>query len=102
MLLVENVRFFKEEEANDDDEYRQDMDTGEADQFAPSDDEADMDALHSLGRFISDLDSSTKRKTSEGDGAVVAADNAPRKKRKLLEERNEARAENEFSASGES
>ena len=90
-----------EEEANDDDEYHQDMDTGEADQFAPSDDEVDMNALHSLGRFVSDLDSSTKRKTSEGEGAVVTEDNAPRKKRKLLKERNEARAENEFSASGE-
>ena len=77
------------------------MDPEPVDQFTPSDDEADVDALQNLGQFISNLDSSAKRKTSEGEGAAVVEDNPPRKKRKLLKERNEAGAENEFAASGE-
>lgn len=90
----------EEEEEEDDNEDGRDMDTEEADQFAPSDDEADINALHNLGQFISDLNSSAKRKNSEGGDAVRNEDNPPRKKRKLLQERNEAGAENEFTASG--
>ena len=89
------------EEETDDDEGDQTMDLEPQDQFAPSDDEAEIDALQNLGQFISNLDSSTKRKNSEDDGTTAAADNVPRKKRKLLKERNEAGAENEFAASGE-
>ena len=90
----------EEEEVADSDGGDQDMDPGLEDQFIPSEDEADVDALQNLGQFISNLDSSAKRKTSEDGGAAVAEDNAPRKKRKLLKERNEAGAENEFAASG--
>ena len=89
-----------DEEETDDDED-QGVTPEPEDQLMPSDDEADVDALQNLGQFISNLDSSTKRKTSEADGAAVTEDNAPRKKRKLLKERNEAGAENEFAASGE-
>ena len=90
----------EEEEEADDDGDDQDMVLEPGDQFIPSDDEADVDALQNLGHFISNLDSSAKRKTSEDEGAAVAEDNAPRKRRKLLKERNEAGAENEFAASG--
>jgi U3 small nucleolar RNA-associated protein 14 len=88
-----------EEEADDDDDH--DMDVEEAGQLAPSDDEADVDALDNLGQFISNLDPSTKRKNSEDEGVIEAEGNAPRKKRKLHKERNEAGTENEFAASGE-
>ena len=90
-----------DEEEMDDSEDDQDMAPEPEGQFMPSDDEADVDALQNLGQFISNLDSSTKRKTSEDDGTIVAEDNVPRKKRKLLKEQNEAGAENEFAASGE-
>lgn len=90
----------EEEEEADDDGDDQDMDLGPRDQLAPSDDGADVDALQNLGQFISNLDSSAKRKISEDEGAAVTEDNVPRKKRKLLKERNEAGAENEFAASG--
>jgi len=83
-----------------DEEDDQDMDPNLEDQFMPSDDEADVGALKNLGQFISNLDSSSKRKSSGGEGVAVAEDNVPRKKRKLLKERNEAGAENEFAASG--
>ena len=88
-----------EQEADDNDDH--DMDVEEAGRFAPSDDEADLDALDNLGQFISNLDPSTKRKIFEDEGLTEAEGNAPRKKRKLLKERNEAGAENEFAASGE-
>lgn len=91
----------EEEEEADDDGDDQDMDPEPEDQFTPSDDEADVDGLQNLGQFISNLDSPTKRKIPEGEGAAAAEGNAPRKKRKLLKERNEAGAENEFAASGE-
>lgn len=91
----------QEEEQEADDDGDQDMGAEEAGQFAPSDDETDVDALDDLGQFISNLDPSTKRKNSEDDGVIEAEGNAPRKKRKLLKERNEAGAENEFAASGE-
>lgn len=90
----------EEEEEADNDGDDQDMDPEPGDQFTPSDNEADADALQNLGQFISNLDSSTKRKTSEDEGIAVAGDNAPRKRRKLLKERNEAGAENEFAAPG--
>lgn len=90
-----------EEGEIDEGEVDQDMDPESEDQFAPSDDEADVNALQNLGQFISGLDSSTKRKTTEDEDAAVVEDNAPRKKRKLIQERNEAGAENEFAASGE-
>ena len=90
----------EEEEDADDDGDDQDMDPEPGDQFIPSDDEADVDALQNLGQFISNLDSSAKRKTSEGEDVAVAEGNAPRKKRKLVKECNEAGAENEFAASG--
>lgn len=90
----------EEEDEADDDGDDQDMDLGPGDQLVPSEDEADVDALQNLGQFISNLDSSTKRKTSEDGGTAVTEDNVPRKKRKLLKERNEAGAENEFAASG--
>jgi len=89
-----------EEEEPGDDEDDQGIDPESKDQFMPSDDEADVGALRNLGQFISDLDLSTKRKASENEGAAVAEDNVPRKKRKLLKEHNEAGAENEFAASG--
>jgi len=89
-----------EEEEAGDEEDDQDMDLEPEDQFMSSGDEADVGALQNLGQFISNLDSSSKRKTSEDEGAAVAEDNVPRKKRKLLKERNEAGAENEFAASG--
>ena len=85
----------EEEEDADDDKDDQDMDPEPGDQFIPSD-----DALRNLGQFISNLDSSAKRKTSEGEDAAVAEGNAPRKKRKLVKECNEAGVENEFAASG--
>lgn len=91
----------EEEEEADDDEDDLGMDLEPEDLFMPSDDEADVGALQNLGQFVSNLDSSTKRKTHEDEGAATAEDNAPRKKRKLLKERNEAGAENEFAASGE-
>jgi U3 small nucleolar RNA-associated protein 14 len=92
----------EQEQEVGDDKDSHDMDTGEADQLAPSDDEADVDALHNLGQFISNLDSSTKRKAAEDESTAVVEDKTPRKKRKLLKERNEAGAENEFATSGES
>lgn len=98
--LNEISRASSDEEEADDDEDDQDMSLEPEDQFTPSDDEADIGALHNLGQFVSNLDLSTKRKTSEGEGAAVAEDNPPRKKRKLLKEHNEAGAENEFAASG--
>jgi U3 small nucleolar RNA-associated protein 14 len=90
----------EEEEEADDDGDDQDMDHEPGDQLIPSDDEADIGALQNLGQFISNLDPSAKRKASEDQDAAAAEVNAPRKKRKLLKERNEAGAENEFAASG--
>lgn len=87
------------EQETDDGGEDHDMNTEGADRLTPSDDEPDLDALDDLGRFISNLGSSTKRKNSEDEG--VAESNVPPKKRKLLKERNEAGAENEFAASGE-
>ncbi|KAF9650064.1 Utp14-domain-containing protein [Thelephora ganbajun] len=92
----------EEEEQGVDDDEDHDMDPELADQFTPSDDEEDVNALHNLGEYISNLDPSAKRKTSEDEGVAVAEDDAPRKKRKLLKERSEAGAENEFAASGQS
>ena len=91
------------DEGGESDDSRDSQDTAlePDDQLMPSDDEADVDALQNLGQLISNLDSSTKRKNFEDNNGVVAEDNAPRKKRKLLRERNEAGAENEFAASGE-
>ena len=83
-----------------DDESDHDMDIEGVDQFMPSGDEGDVEALDNLGQFISNLDPSNKRKTSEGEGAGVAEGDVPRKKRRLFKERNEAGAENEFVASG--
>ena len=100
-LQDETSRASSYEEEADGDEGDQGMDPEPEDQFVPSDDEADVDALQHLGQFISNLDSSAKRKTSESEGAAAAEDVSPRKKRKLLKERNEAGAENEFAASGE-
>lgn len=77
------------------------MDSDEAGQLTSSDDEADVFALHNLGQFISDLDSSAKRKNLEGEGVAVAAHDVSRKKRRLLKEFNETCEENEFAASGE-
>jgi U3 small nucleolar RNA-associated protein 14 len=91
----------EEEGVVDDNEGDQDMDPEPEDQLMPSDDEADVDALQNLGQFISALDSSAKRKISEDENAALAENNVPRKKRKLLKERNEAGAESEFAASGE-
>ena len=89
-----------EEEGADDNEDDQDLDPEPEDQLMPSDNEADVGALQTLGQFISNLDSSSKRKTSEDEGVAVGENIAPRKKRKLLKERNEAGTENEFAASG--
>lgn len=89
----------EEDQEVDDDGNDHKMDT-EADQLTPSDDDADVDALHNLGQFISNLDSSAKRKNSEDEGITAVENNVPRKKRKLLKEHNEAGAENEFAASG--
>ena len=93
----------EQEEEVDYDGGHHDMDTEEVDQLTPSDDEAEVDALHRLGQFVSGLDSSGKRKISEGEGVGMAENNTPYKKRKLLllKERNEAGAENEFAVSGE-
>lgn len=57
-------------------------------------DEADEspEALDSLGKFISSLDTGTKRKA---EGAELEA---PRRKRRVIQERTEAGAENEFAA----
>jgi U3 small nucleolar RNA-associated protein 14 len=88
----------QEVDSDGDDHY---MDTEVANPLTPSDDEVNVDALHNLDQFISNLDSSSKRKNAEDEGKTVAENNVPRKKRRLLKERNEAGAENEFAASGE-
>lgn len=90
----------EQEQDVDDEGGDHDMDAEGTNQLTPSDDEADVEALHTLGQYISNLDPSAKRKFSEGEGAAVA-ENVPHKKRKILKERNEAGAENEFAASGE-
>ena len=89
----------EQEEEVDHGEGDHDMDAEEAERLTPSDDEADVDALYSLGQIISNLDSSVKRKNTED--VPVAEIDVPRKKRKLLKERNEAGAEDEFAAAGE-
>ena len=91
-------------DSSEEEEVQEVYDEGDdqaVDTFTPLNDEGDVDALHNLGQFISNLDSSVKRKKSEDESVAVAENNMPRKKRRLLKERNEAGAENEFSASGE-
>lgn len=82
----------EDEESEEDDE---DEDVNEDDGMELSADEADDDspeALDSLGKFISSLDTGTKRK-AEDAGLEV-----PRRKRRVIQERTEAGAENEFAA----
>jgi U3 small nucleolar RNA-associated protein 14 len=67
----------EEEEEADDDGDDQDMDHEPGDQLIPSDDEADIGALQNLGQFISNLDSSAKRKASEDQDAAVAEEMRP-------------------------
>jgi hypothetical protein len=68
----------------------------------PSDDGAgsleEADALEKLDRFIDELNPAQKRKVSEleGDGNV-----SRKRKRKHLEERNEAGMESEFATRGD-
>ena len=67
----------------------------------PSDDDAgsleEADALEKLDRFIDELNPAQKRKVAEleGDGNV-----SRKRKRKNLEERNEADMESEFATRG--
>ena len=64
--------------------------------FDPSDDEEMPEALDQLNNFVSNLDvTSTKRKATEDPSEVGAA---RARKRRLVKERTEAGAENEFRA----
>lgn len=83
------------DENEDEDEDEVDEDENEDDGMDLSADEADHDspeALDSLGKFISSLDTGTKRKAED------AGLEAPRRKRRFIQERTEAGAENEFAA----
>jgi U3 small nucleolar RNA-associated protein 14 len=59
-----------------------------------ADEEVNHDALEGLGRFVSTLDTSRKRKAENVD----PAEGAPRQKPRIVSERTEAGAENEFAA----
>lgn len=84
------------------DEMNESVSEDEEDEESPisasdDDDEASLEALESLGTFISALDPSKKRKASLDDDTADA--DAPRvRKRRFIQERNEAGLENEFSA----
>lgn len=77
------------EEAEEDEDVNEDegmnLSADEADDTSPA-------ALDNLGKFISSLDTGTKRK-AEDAGLEV-----PRRKRRVIQERTEAGAENEFAA----
>lgn len=90
---VENMD--EDEGSEESEEVEEDEDLNEDKNMDLSPDEADDDspaALDSLGKFISSLDTGTKRKAE--DGGLEA----PRRKRRVVQERTEAGAENEFSA----
>jgi len=88
-------------EASHSDSDSESLDDDEEDVLAPSDDDASSlegaGALEKLDRFIDELNPAQKRKVSEleGDGNV-----SRKRKRKNLEERNEAGMENEFATRG--
>lgn len=68
-------------------------------EFAPDDeDDTDPTALDHLGRFISSLDSSNKRKASEDVGAPERADDKRKRRRRALQEQTQTGVESEFSA----
>ena len=61
-------------------------------------DEGDDSALQELENFVSGLDAGQKRKAPDEDDAQDGGDSKPARKRRLLRERTEAGAENEFAA----
>lgn len=89
-----------EDEAEDEDEDEgEGEDAGEEgsdeEGFALSADEEDApEALEGLGTFISGLDTGKKRKADEAE----ASGDPARRKRRIIQERTEAGAENEFAA----
>ena len=60
--------------------------------------EGDDSALQELENFVSGLDAGQKRKAPDEDDAQDGGDSKPARKRRLLRERTEAGAENEFAA----
>ena len=85
-----------EAEDEDEDEGEDAAEEGSDEEgFALSADEEDApEALEGLGTFISGLDTGKKRKADEAE----ASGDPARRKRRIIQERTEAGAENEFAA----
>ena len=88
-----------EEDEDDEEENESESEEDEALAIEASDDDADEspEALASLENFISTLDPSKKRKAPL-DADTADAETLRPHKRRIMKERNEAGAENEFSA----
>lgn len=102
-----------EDDGDDERDADEDMESSEEDSDERSDDEeqgnmvsaSDDDegqegdgALQELENFVSGLDAGQKRKAPDEDDAQDGGDSKPARKRRLLPERTEAGAENEFAA----
>ena len=93
----EDAELSQQDTSSDSDSTSEEGEEEEALDFDPSDDDEEMpDALDDLNDFISSLDfTSTKRKATE-DPSEIGDTRA--RKRRLVKERTEAGAENEFRA----
>ncbi|KAI9060478.1 Utp14-domain-containing protein, partial [Trametes sanguinea] len=85
----------EDDEEDDDDDEEDDDDQ----MLSPSEDEGDESALQELESFVTGLDAGQKRKAPDDEDSKDAADAKRARKRRLLPERTEAGAENEFIAS---
>lgn len=90
-----------EESEDEDEEESQDEEQDEDDQdaFAASDDEEAPEASEEFQKFISNLDTTArKRKADDAETPDEPAKDSRSRKRRLITERTEAGAENEFRA----
>ncbi|KAG6813718.1 hypothetical protein H0H92_008126 [Tricholoma furcatifolium] len=91
----------EDEEMDEDEDEGEDegLDDEEKFAFSPSDSEGDDGALDDLQNFVSNLDTTAKkRKISEGDLPMAESERVRKQRRLALKERTEAGAENEFRA----
>ncbi|KAI0354648.1 Utp14-domain-containing protein [Trametes cingulata] len=88
------------EEDGSEDEGEEDDDEEDDPMVSPSEDEAGEDdsALQDLENFVSGLDAGQKRKAPDDDDGKDSEESRRARKRRLLPERTEAGAENEFAA----
>lgn len=83
-----------EDEEGESSESDADEDESNEDPFLPSDDDNE-DNIDHLDSFIANLDSATRKRKADGDKPEPSETQEPRKKR-FLQARTEAGAENEF------